>query len=43
MSIQWCMKVLADTVNGIGDIKPSGGEILKTPNNTPVLSGIISR
>jgi hypothetical protein len=37
------MKVLADTVNGIGDIRPSDGEIMKNPNNTLVLSGIISR
>jgi hypothetical protein len=37
------MKILTDTVNCIGDITPSDGKILKTPNNTSVLSGVISR
>jgi hypothetical protein len=43
MSIPWCMKILTNMVNCIGDIRPSDGKVLKTPNNTSVLSGIISR
>jgi hypothetical protein len=38
-----CMNKLADMINNIGDIWPGNSEMLKSTNDTAILSGIIIR
>jgi hypothetical protein len=43
MRLPGIMHVEADLLNGIGDVRPSEGEVLKGPGKTPVRSGVVHR